>query len=280
MTNDKGKEVKNAGPSVPVEITGLAEVPSAGDTFNAVEDERLARELVEQRKHEAKEEQFKAFHKVTLDNLFSQIAEGDIKELPIIVKADVQGSVEAVKQSLEKLSNDEVRVRVIHGGVGTVSEGDVMLANASNAIIIGFNVRPDPVVAESAKKDGVDIRLYRIIYDAIEEVETAMKGMLAPKYRENVLGRIEVRQVYKISNVGAVAGSYVLDGKVTRQCEIRVVRDGIVIAEDKIDSLKRFKDDAKEVSAGYECGIGLERFNDIKEGDIFEAFIMEEYRED
>ncbi|MDO5149315.1 MAG: translation initiation factor IF-2 [Oscillospiraceae bacterium] len=280
MTNDKGKEVKSAGPSVPVEITGLAEVPSAGDTFNAVEDERLARELVEQRKHEAKEEQFKAYHKVTLDNLFSQIAEGDIKELPIIVKADVQGSVEAVKQSLEKLSNDEVRVRVIHGGVGTVSEGDVMLANASNAIIIGFNVRPDPVVAESAKKDGVDIRLYRIIYDAIEEVETAMKGMLAPKYRENLMGRIEVRQVYRISNVGAVAGSYVLDGKVTRQCEIRVVRDGIVIAEDKIDSLKRFKDDVKEVAAGYECGIGLERFNDIKEGDIFEAFIMEEYRED
>ncbi|MBE6841295.1 MAG: translation initiation factor IF-2 [Ruminococcus sp.] len=280
MTNDKGKEVKSAGPSVPVEITGLAEVPSAGDTFNAVEDERLARELVEQRKHEAKEEQFKAYQKVTLDNLFNQIAEGDIKELPLIVKADVQGSVEAVKQSLEKLSNEEVRVRVIHGGVGTISEGDVMLANASNAIIIGFNVRPDPVVAENAKKDGVDIRLYRIIYDAIEEIETAMKGMLAPKYRENVLGRIEVRQVYKISNVGTVAGSYVLDGKVTRACEIRVVRDGIVVAEDKIDSLKRFKDDAKEVTAGYECGIGLEHFNDIKEGDIFEAFIMEEYRED
>ena len=280
MTNDKGKEVKSAGPSVPVEITGLAEVPSAGDTFNAVEDERLAKELVEQRKHEAKEEQFKSYQKVTLDNLFSQIAEGDIKELPLIVKADVQGSVEAVKQSLEKLSNDEVRVRVIHGGVGAVSEGDVMLANASNAIIIGFNVRPDPVAADSAKRDGVDIRLYRIIYDAIEEIETAMKGMLAPKYRENLMGRIEVRQVYKISNVGAVAGSYVLDGKVTRQCEIRVVRDGIVIAEDKIDSLKRFKDDAKEVAAGYECGIGLEHFNDIKEGDIFEAFIMEEYRED
>ncbi len=280
MTNDKGKQVKNAGPSVPVEITGLAEVPSAGDTFNAVEDEKLARELVEQRKHEAKEEQFKAYHKVTLDNLFSQIEEGDIKELPIIVKADVQGSVEAVKQSLEKLSNDEVRVRVIHGGVGTVSEGDVMLASASNAIIIGFNVRPDPIVAESAKKDGVDIRLYRIIYDAIEEIQTAMKGMLAPKFRENLLGRIEVRQVYKISNVGAIAGSYVLDGKVTRTAEIRVVRDGIIIAEDKIDSLKRFKDDAKEVAAGYECGIGLEHFNDIREGDIFEAFIMEEYRED
>ncbi len=279
MTNDKGKEVKSAGPSVPVEITGLAEVPSAGDTFNAVEDERLARELVDQRKHEAKEEQFKSYQKVTLDNLFSQIEQGDIKELPIIVKADVQGSVEAVKQSLEKLSNDEVRVRVIHGGVGTVSEGDVMLASASNAIIIGFNVRPDPVVAESAKKDGVDVRLYRIIYDAIEEVETAMKGMLAPKYRENVLGRIEVRQVYKISNVGTIAGAYVLNGKVTRSAEIRVIRDGIVVAEDKIDSLKRFKDDAKEVQSGFECGIGLEHFNDLKEGDIFEAFVMEEYRD-
>ena len=279
MTNDKGKEVKSAGPSVPVEITGLAEVPSAGDTFNAVEDERLARELVDQRKHEAKEEQFKSYQKVTLDNLFSQIEQGDIKELPIIVKADVQGSVEAVKQSLEKLSNDEVRVRVIHGGVGTVSEGDVMLASASNAIIIGFNVRPDPVVAESAKKDGVDIRLYRIIYDALEEVETAMKGMLAPKYRENILGRIEVRQVYKISNVGTIAGAYVLNGKVTRTAEIRVIRDGIVVAEDKIDSLKRFKDDAKEVQSGFECGIGLEHFNDLKEGDIFEAFEMEEYRD-
>ncbi len=279
MTNDKGKEVKSAGPSVPVEITGLAEVPSAGDIFNAVEDERLARELVDQRKHEAKEELFKAYQKVTLDNLFSQIAEGDIKELPIIVKADVQGSVEAVKQSLEKLSNEEVRVKVIHGGVGTISESDVMLANASNAIIVGFNVRPDPIVSESASRDGVDIRLYRIIYDAIEEIQTAMKGMLAPKFKEVVLGRIEVRQVYKISNVGAIAGSYVLDGKVTRTCDIRVVRDGIVIAEDKIDSLKRFKDDAKEVTAGYECGIGLEKFNDIKEGDILEAFKMEEYHE-
>ncbi|MGN0666406.1 MAG: translation initiation factor IF-2 [Huintestinicola sp.] len=280
MTNDKGQTVTEAGPSCPVEITGLAEVPSAGDIFNAVEDERLARELVEQRKHEAKQEQFKQYQKVTLDNLFSQIEQGDIKELPIIVKADVQGSVEAVKQSLEKLSNDEVRVRVIHGAVGAVSEGDVMLANASNAIIVGFNVRPDPVAAESAERDGVDIRLYRIIYDAIEEIGTAMKGMLAPKFRENAMGRIEVRQVYKITNVGLVAGSYVLNGKVTRACEIRVVRDGIVIAEDKMSSLKRFKDDVKEVAEGYECGITLERFNDIKEGDIFEAFIMEEYRPD
>ena len=280
MTNFRGKVVKSAGPSVPVEITGLAEVPSAGDIFNAVADERLARELVEQRKHAAKEEQFKAYHKVTLDSLFSQIAEGEIKELPIIVKADVQGSVEAVKQSLEKLSNDEVRVKVIHGAVGAVSEGDVMLASASNAIIVGFNVRPDPVAAESAARDGVDIRLYRIIYDAIEEITTAMKGMLAPKFREVELGRAEVRQVYKISNVGTVAGCYVLSGKLTRNCEIRVVRDGIIVADDKIGSLKRFKDDAKEVTSGYECGVTLEKFADVKTGDIFEAFIMEEYRED
>ena len=280
MTNDKGKPVKSAGPSVPVEITGLAEVPSAGDTFNAVEDERLARELVEQRKHEANQEQVKSYKKVTLDNLFSQIADGEIKELPIIVKADVQGSVEAVKQSLEKLSNDEVRVRVIHGGVGAVKESDVMLANASNAIIVGFNVRPDPVAAESAARDGVDIRLYRIIYDAIEEITTAMKGMLAPKYRDVEQGRVEVRQVYKISNVGMVAGSYVLSGKVTRGSQVRVVRDGIIIADDKISGLKRFKDDVKEVADGYECGISLEKFSDVKEGDIFEAYIVEEYRED
>ncbi|MBQ8176865.1 MAG: translation initiation factor IF-2, partial [Oscillospiraceae bacterium] len=263
-----------------VEITGLAEVPSAGDTFNAVEDERLARELVEQRKHEAKQEQFKQYQKVTLDNLFSQIEQGEIKELPIIVKADVQGSVEAVKQSLEKLSNNEVRVRVIHGAVGAVSEGDVMLANASNAIIVGFNVRPDPVAADSAERDGVDIRLYRIIYDAIEEITTAMKGMLAPKFREVNLGRVEVRQVYKISNVGTVSGSYVLSGKITRNAEIRVVRDGIIIADDKMSSLKRFKDDVKEVAEGYECGITLEKFHDIREGDIFEAYFMEEYRPD
>lgn len=280
MTNDKGRSVKAAGPSVPVEITGLAEVPSAGDIFNAVEDERLARELVEQRKHEQKQEQFNAYRKVTLDNLFSQIAEGEIKELPIVVKADVQGSVEAVKQSLEKLSNDEVRVRVIHGAVGAVKESDVMLASASNAIIVGFNVRPDPVAAENAVRDGVDIRLYRIIYDAIEEISTAMKGMLAPKFRDVELGRVEVRQVYKISNVGMVAGSYVLSGKVTRGAQVRVVRDGIIIADDKIAGLKRFKDDAKEVAEGYECGISLEKFSDVKEGDIFEIYVVEEYRED
>ena len=279
MTNDKGKTVHTAGPSVPVEITGLAEVPEAGDVFNAVEDERLARELVEQRKHEAKQAKFNEYQKVTLDNLFSQIEQGEMKELSLIVKADVQGSVEAVTQSLEKLSNEEVRDRVIHGGVGGIKESDVMLASASNAIIIGFNVRPDQTAEEIAARDKVDIRTYRVIYDAIEEIETAMKGMLAPKYREVVMGRIEVRQVYKISNVGAVAGAYVLSGKVTRQCEIRVVRDGIVIAEDKMSSLKRFKDDAKEVGEGYECGITLEKFRDFKEGDIFEAFIMEEYRD-
>ncbi len=279
MTNDKGKAVDAAGPSVPVEITGLAEVPEAGDVFNAVEDERLARELVEQRKHEAKQAKFNEYQKVTLDNLFSQIEQGEMKELSLIVKADVQGSVEAVTQSLQKLSNDEVRVRVIHGGVGGIKESDVMLASASNAIIIGFNVRPDQTAEEIAARDKVDIRTYRVIYDAIEEIETAMKGMLAPKYREVVMGRIEVRQVYKISNVGAVAGAYVLNGKVTRQCQIRVVRDGIVIAEDMMSSLKRFKDDAKEVGEGYECGITLEKFRDFKEGDIFEAFIMEEYRD-
>ena len=278
MTNDKGRKIEKAGPSTPVEITGLGDVPSAGDIFNAVADEKLARELVEQRKHEAKEEVFKQYQKVTLDNLFAQISEGEMKELPLIVKADVQGSVEAVKQSLEKLSNEEVRVKVIHGAVGAVSESDVMLANASNAIIVGFNVRPDPVAKDSAERDGVDIRLYRVIYDAIEEISTAMKGMLAPKFREVETARVEVRQVYKITNVGIVAGSYVLSGKVGRNNEIRVVRDGIVIAEDKMSSLKRFKDDVKEVAEGYECGITLEKFSDIKEGDIFEAFCMEEYQ--
>ena len=280
MMDDKGARVEEAGPSVPVEITGLDDVPTGGDIFNCVSDERLARELVDQRRTQMKEEQFNAQTKVTLDNLFDQMQLGDVKELKIIVKADVQGSVEAVRQSLAKLSNDEVRVNVIHGGVGAISESDVMLANASNAIIVGFNVRPDPVAAENAERDGVDMRLYRVIYDCIEEIESAMKGMLAPKFRENLLGRAECRQVYKITNVGVVAGSYVLTGKITRNAQIRVVRDGIVIAEDKMSSLRRFKDDMKEVAQGYECGIGLERFNDIKEGDIFEAFIMEEYRED
>lgn len=279
MTNDKGQPVQSAGPSVPVEITGLAEVPEAGDTFNAVEDERLARTLVEQRKHEAKQAKFNEYQKVTLDNLFSQIEQGEMKELSLIVKADVQGSVEAVTQSLENLSNDEVRVRIIHGGVGGIKESDVMLASASNAIIIGFNVRPDQTAEEIAARDKVKMRTYRVIYDAIEEIEMATKGMLAPKYREVVMGRVEVRQVYKISSVGAVAGAYVLNGKVTRQCEIHVVRDGIVIAKDKMSSLKHFKDDVKEVAESYECGITLEKFCDFKEGDIFEAFLMEEYRD-
>lgn len=279
MIDDKGRRVKEAGPSTPVEIMGLGEVPSAGDTFAVVENEKLARELVEKRKFDAKEEQFKLYQKVTLDNLFSQIEEGEMKTLPLIVKADVQGSVEAVRQSLEKLSNEEVRVRVIHGAVGAISESDVMLASASNAIIIGFNVRPHPAAAENAKRDGVDVRLYRIIYDAIEEVQTAIKGMLAPKYREVDLARVEVRQVYKITNVGIVAGCYVLSGKVERKCSIRIVRDGIIVGDDKIDGLRRFKDDVKEVAEGYECGISLEKFTDIKEGDIFEAYMIEEYRD-
>ncbi len=279
MRNDKGRTVKEAGPSTPVEITGLSEVPCAGDTFAVVEDEKLARELVEKRKFDAKEEQFKLYQKVTLDNLFSHIEEGEMKTLPLIVKADVQGSVEAVTQSLEKLSNEEVRVKVIHGAVGAISESDVMLANASNAIIIGFNVRPHPAAAENAKRDGVDIRMYRIIYDAIEEVQTAIKGMLAPKFREIDLARVEVRQVYKITNVGIVAGCYVLSGKVERKCSVRIVRDGIIVGDDKIAGLRRFKDDVKEVAEGYECGISLEKFTDIKEGDIFEAYEVEEYRD-
>ncbi|MCI8756887.1 MAG: translation initiation factor IF-2 [Oscillospiraceae bacterium] len=279
MRNDKGERVQEAGPSMPVEITGLDDVPEAGDTLNAVADERLAKELVEQRKQQLREEQFSTYEKVTLDNLFSHISQGDIKELPIIVKADVQGSVEAVKQSLEKLSNDEVRVKVIHGAVGAVNESDVMLADASNAVIVGFNVRPDPAAKENAERDGVELRLYRIIYDAINDVETAMKGMLAPKTREVDLGRAEVRQVYRITGVGMVAGCYVLDGKITRSAEIRVVRDGIIIADDKLASLKRFKDDVKEVAKGYECGMTLTKFSDIKEGDVFEAYEIEEYRE-
>ncbi|MGI6255738.1 MAG: translation initiation factor IF-2 [Acutalibacter sp.] len=279
MMDDKGRKVQDAGPSVPVEITGLGDVPVGGDIFNAVSDERLARELVEQRIAERKEEQFNSQTKVTLDNLFEQMKEGDMKELKIIVKADVQGSVEAVRQSLEKLSNDEVRVHIIHGAVGAINESDVMLANASNAIIVGFNVRPDPVAEENAKRDGVDMRLYRIIYDCIEEIESAMKGMLAPKYREVPLGKAECRETYKISNVGIVIGGHVISGKITRNAQVRVVRDGIIVADDKVASLRRFKDDVKEVADGYDCGITLERFSDIKQGDILEAYEMEEYRE-
>ena len=279
MKNDKGQFIEAAGPSTPVEITGLTEVPAAGDLFDAVADEKLARELADKRAAEAKERQFSTYQKVTLDNLFSQIAEGERKELDIIVKADVQGSAEAVKQSLEKISNDEVRVKVIHTGVGAVNKSDVMLANASGAIIIGFNVRPDPVAKEEAAQAEVEMRMYRVIYDAINDVTDAMKGMLAPKIREVEQGRLEVRQVYKISSVGLVAGSYVLEGKITRSSKIRVVRDGIVVTEDEIASLRRFKDDVKEVAQGYECGVTLEKFSDIKEGDIFEAYILEEYRD-
>ncbi|MGI6746138.1 MAG: translation initiation factor IF-2 [Acutalibacteraceae bacterium] len=280
MTDDKGKKVEKAAPSVPVEITGLADVPSAGDVFDAVTDEKLARTLVEQRRQLQKEEQFSTYQKITLDNLFSSISSGELKVLNLIVKADVQGSAEAVKQNLEKLSNDEVRVSVIHVGVGAINESDVMLANASNAIIIGFNVRPDQIAAANAERDNVELRMYRVIYDCIEEIESAIKGMLRPKYRDINIGRIEVRNVFKLTSAGVIAGSYVQDGKVTRNSKIRLVRDGIVITEDEIDSLRRFKDDVKEVNAGYECGIGLKHYNDIKEGDIFEAFITEEYRED
>ena len=279
MTNDRGEKVKKAGPSYPVEISGLDEVPTGGDIFNAVLDERLARELVEQRKTKAKEEMFNAQTKVTLDNLFDQMQLGELKELKVIVKADVQGSVEAVKQSLAKLSNEEVRVNVIHGAVGAINESDVNLAKASSAIIVGFNVRPDAVAQATAERDGVELRMYRVIYEAIEEIEQAMKGMLAPKTREVELGKVECRNVIKIKNVGFIAGSYVLSGKVERNAMVRVVRDGIVIAEDTMSSLQRFKDSVKEVAAGYECGIGLEHFSDLKEGDIFEVYKIEEYRD-
>ena len=275
MTDDKGRSIKTAGPSVPVEIIGLAEVPTAGDEFNAVEDERMARELADQRREKAKEEEFKANAKVNLDDLFAQIKDG-VQDLNIIVKADVVGSAEAVKSSLEKISNDEVKVRVIHSAAGGITEGDVMLAAASNAIIVGFNVRPDRGAVDSAKDQGVEIRTYRVIYECIEEIEAAMKGMLAPEFREVLLGHAEVRQTIRVPNVGVIAGSYIQDGKVTRNSKIRVVRDGIVVFEDEISSLKRFKDDVKEVAQGYECGIGLEKFNDIKVGDILESFIMEE----
>ena len=275
MLNDKGQSVKSAGPSFPVEIMGLSEVPNAGDVFNAVADEKMARDLIDERKFKEKEEQFKQASKVSLDDLFGQISDG-IKELNIVVKADVQGSAEAVKANLEKLSNEEVKVKVIHAAVGGISESDVMLAAASNAIIIGFNIRPDKNAIDSAARQEVDIRTYRIIYECLEEVEAAMKGMLAPKFKETVIGHAQVRQTIRVPNVGIIAGSYITDGKITRNAGIRVLRDSVVIFEDKISSLKRFKDDAKEVAQGYECGVGLEKFNDIKENDILEAYIMEE----
>ena len=276
MTDYKGNRLTEAGPSVPVEIAGLSEAPEAGSPFFAVADERMARELVEQRKAEARAKAAAPVQKVSLENLFDQIQAGERKELALIVKADVQGSVEAVKASLEKLSNDEVNVRVIHGGVGAINESDVMLAASSNAIIVGFNVRPDAAARDGAIRQNVDMRMYRVIYDCIDEIEAAMKGMLAPKFREVVLGHAEVRQTYKVSSVGTVAGCYVQDGKIVRSCSVRVVRDGIVIHEGALASLKRFKDDAKEVAENYECGLTVEKFNDIKEGDIIEAFTMEE----
>jgi len=279
MTNDKGRTVKTAGPSVPVEITGLAEVPAPGDEFNAVTDERMARELVEQRKQAAKDAAANAMQKVTLDNLFAKMQEGEMKELPLIVKADVQGSAEAVKASLEKISNEEVRVRVIHTGVGAINESDILLASTAGAIIVGFNVRPDATAAVSAQRAEVDMRFYRVIYDAIDEIESAMKGMLAPKYQEAVIGHAEVRMTYKVSAIGTIAGCMVKDGKVARDAQVRVLRDSIVIHEGEVGSLQRFKDAAKEVTAGYECGMSILKFNDIKEGDIFECFVMEEIKQ-
>ena len=276
MINDKGRRIKTAGPSTPVEIQGLSEAPMGGERIFAVKDEKLARDVAESRKQEQKENKFSQTVKVSLDNLFDQIDEGNMKELNIIIKADVQGSVEAVRQSLEKLSNDEVRVRAIHGGVGAINESDVMLANASNAIIVGFNVRPDSGALAAAASQEVDIRLYSIIYQAIEEIEAAMKGMLDPKFKESIIGHAEIRQTFKVSGVGTIAGAYVTDGKITRNAEIRLVRDGIVVYQGKIGSLKRFKDDAKEVSESFECGLSIENYNDIKEGDTVECFVMEE----
>ena len=278
MVDDKGKKIKEAIPSTPVEIVGLSETPDGGDPFYVVEDERAARNVVEMRKQKIKDEANKARQRVNLDDLFSQIQQGDVKDLNIIVKADVQGSVEAVRQSLEKLSNEEVRVRVIHGAVGAITESDVTLASASNAIIVGFNVRPDVGGRNAAELNKVDMRMYRVIYEAIEEIEAAMKGMLAPTFREAVIGHAEIRQTFKVSGVGTIGGCYVTDGKIQRNCSVRIVRDGIVIHEGELDSLKRFKDDVKEVASGYECGMGFVRFNDIKEGDVVECYVMEEVK--
>ena len=279
MTNDKGQQVKSAGPSIPVEITGLTEVPAPGDEFNVVADERMARQLVEQRKQKIKDDLNKLNQKVTLESLFSKLKEGEMKELNLIVKADVQGSAEAVKASLEKLSNDEVRVRVIHAGVGAINESDILLASTSNAIVVGFNVRPNDQAQAAAKRDKVDMRMYRVIYDAINEIGDAMKGMLAPKFHEVIIGHAEVRQTYKVSSVGTVAGCYVKDGKITRDAQVRVLRDNIVIHEGVLGSLQRFKDSVKEVAQNYECGMSIDKFNDIKEGDIFECFVMEQIKD-
>jgi len=278
MVDDKGRRVKKAGPSMPVEVQGLNEVPAAGEVFHVVEDEKLARQIAEARANERKAEEARASAKISLEDLFDRIKEGEVKELNVIIKADVQGTIEALKQSLVRLSTSEVRVNPIHGGVGAITETDVMLAAASNAIIIGFNVRPDANTKATAELQGVDIRLYRVIYDAIEDVKAAMTGMLDPDYKEVVQGHAEVRQVFKVPKVGSVGGSYVLDGKITRNSKVRIIRDGIVIHEGELESLKRFKDDAKEVVEGYECGIGIANFNDIKEGDIIEAYVMEEVK--
>lgn len=278
MTSDKGERVTEAGPSIPVEITGMSDVPDAGDVFNAVSDERMARELVEERKQQKKNATLGTAKKVTLEDLFSQIQQGEMKELNIIVKADVQGSAEAVKASLEKLTNDEVRVRVIHSGVGAISESDVMLAATSGAIIVGFNVRPDNSARDNAARANVDMRMYRVIYDCINEIEAAMKGMLSPKFKEAVIGHAEVRETYKVSKVGTVTGCYVTDGKIQRGCQVRILRDNIVIHEGDLASLRRFKDDVKEVANGYECGMQIEKFNDIKVGDVIECFVMEQIK--
>lgn len=280
MIDDKGERVKQAGPSMPVEVLGLSDVPHAGDLLYTVEDDKLARQIADKRKEKQREAEFKASHqKVSLEELFNQIEKGEVKELNIIIKADVQGSVEALKQALERLSNDEVEVKVIHGGVGAITETDIMLAAASNAIVIGFNVRPEGNARKVAEKEQVDVRTYRVIYNAIEDIQLAMKGVLEPKFEETIQGRLEVRAVFKISGVGVIAGCYVLEGKVTRNSQVRVIRDGVIIFEGKVESLKRFKEDVKEVTAGYECGIGLEKFNDIKEGDILEVFVLKEVRE-
>jgi len=279
MTDYKGNRIETAGPSVPAEIIGLSEVPSAGDLFYAVDDERMARELVEQRKEEEKAEAANAVQRVSLDSLFDYIKEGEMKEFNIIVKADVTGTAEAVKASLEKLSNEEVRVKVIHAAAGAVNETDVMLANAANAVIVGFNVRPSIAAEAAAHEAGVDMRMYRVIYDCLEEMEAAMKGMLAPKFREVTLGHVQVRQIFKVSGVGTIAGCYVQNGKIVRNAKVRVVRDGVVIHDGELASLKRFKDDVKEVASGYECGLSVEKFNDIKVDDIIEGYIVEEIRE-
>ena len=276
MHDDKGNPIESAGPSTPVEIMGLSEVPEGGDVFYEVEDERTARSLVERRREQERESALRTSSRMSLDNLFAQMGTGEMKDLNIIVKADLKGSVEALTSSLEKLSNDEVQVKVIHGAVGAITESDIRLAEVANAIVIGFSVRPAANVPELAEDAGVDIRLYRVIYHATEDIEKAMKGMLEPKYKEVVLGHADVREVFKISGVGAVAGCYVTDGKIVRNSEIRIVRDGIVVHEGRISSLKRFKDDVREVTSGYECGIGIDRFNDIKEGDQFESFEMKE----